>query len=135
MENYLFTGARDRANLSPIHYCRLPNSYRPTAYLPNNPIQNQPNIFLHRPYHRKIIYSLTSPIPISEPSITFQSTNCNIYIYRALPTTSYQNFNIYRLTTRLSNKYLPYPILTDLYYAYPIRQTEITENSMSSPSK
>src|ERR1700678_3807258 len=89
-------------------------SYRPTAYLPNNPIQKLPNIFLPRPFHRKINYSLTSPIPILKPSITFQSTSRNIYIYRALPTTSYQIFNIYRPTTRLPNTYLPYPILTDI---------------------
>src|ERR1700678_2910966 len=97
----------------PTSSYQLLNTYRPTAYLPNNPIQNQPNIFLRRPFHRKMIYSLTSPIPISKPSITFQSTSCNIYIYRALPTTSYQNFYIYRPMTRLPNNYLPYPIPTD----------------------
>src|ERR1700678_4422600 len=53
---------------------------------------------------------LTSPIPISKPNITFQSTSRNIYIYRALPTTSYQDFNIKRLTTRLPTNYISTPI-------------------------
>src|ERR1700678_1834163 len=110
-------------------------SYQPTAYLPNNPIQNQPNLFPCHPFHRKIIYSLTSPIPTLKPSITFQSTSCNIYIYRALPTTSYQIFNIYRPTTRQPNKYLPYPILTDLYYTHPDRQTNFPKNPTPSPPK
>src|ERR1700678_3837735 len=119
-------------DILPTHFYRLPNTYRPTAHPPKIQIQKQPNIFLRRPFHRKIIYSLTSPIPISKPSITFQSTSCNIYIHRALPTTSYQIFNIYRPTTRLPNKYLPYPILTDIYYTHPERQTNFPANPMPS---